>query len=410
MSVSLSKGSHVSLAKEASNIGLKLDKINIGLGWDSREDMRCDLDAWALAVTEAGLKRGNLVYYCNLRDESGYINHFGDNVTGVGDGDDEIISINLNKLPKDYKYVIIGVTIFNARNRRQSFKYINNAFIRLFDDKTGVEICKYKDDKFKNEFGDDTSLLFGVFSKVNGEWEFNAVGNGSNMEKITAALDIYSADTVSDILSKLQNNNNGGKKTMAVSLSKGGKVSLAKVAADAGIQGGLSKVIVGLGWDTNRYDGGEKFDLDAAAFMLGANGKVRTDSDFIFYNNKNGQGVTHTGDNRTGEGEGDDEQIIVELNQVPADVNKISFTVTIDEADKRNQSFGSVENAYARLVDATTGTELVRCDLTEDFSVETAIVVVELYRHNGEWKFGAVESGFAGGLAALCRNFGVDIG
>ena len=170
MSVSLSKGSHISLAKEASNIGLKLDKINIGLGWDSREDMCCDLDAWALAVTEAGLKRGNLVYYCNLRDESGYINHFGDNVTGVGDGDDEIISINLNKLPKDYKYVIIGVTIFNARNRRQSFKYINNAFIRLFDDKTGIEICKYKDDKFKNEFGDDTSLLFGVFSKVNGEW------------------------------------------------------------------------------------------------------------------------------------------------------------------------------------------------------------------------------------------------
>lgn len=410
MSVSLSKGSHISLAKEASNIGLKLDKINIGLGWDSREDMCCDLDAWALAVTEKGLKRGNLVYYCNLHDESGYINHFGDNVTGVGDGDDEIISINLNKLPKDYEYVIIGVTIFNARNRRQSFKYINNAFIRLFDDKTGIEICKYKDDKFKNEFGNDTSLLFGVFSKVNGEWEFNAVGNGSNMEKITAALDIYSADTVSNILSKVQNNSNGGKKTMAVSLSKGGKVSLAKVAADAGIQGGLSKVIVGLGWDTNRYDGGEMFDLDAAAFMLGANGKVRTDSDFIFYNNKNGQGVTHTGDNRTGEGEGDDEQIIVELNQVPADVNKISFTVTIDEADKRNQSFGSVENAYARLVDANTGTELVRCDLTEDFSVETAIVVVELYRHNGEWKFGAVESGFAGGLAALCRNFGVDIG
>ena len=196
---------------------------------------------------------------------------------------------------------------------------------------------------------------------------------------------------------------------MAVSLSKGGKVSLAKVAADAGISGGLSKIVVGLGWDTNRYDGGAQFDLDAAAFMLGANGKVRNDSDFIFYNNKVGQGVEHTGDNRTGEGDGDDEQIKVDLTAVPADVEKISFTVTIDQADVRNQNFGMVENAYIHIADEVTGTDLIRYDLGEDFSVETAIVVAELYRHNGEWKFNAVGSGFSGGLAALCGNFGINV-
>ena len=197
---------------------------------------------------------------------------------------------------------------------------------------------------------------------------------------------------------------------MAVSLSKGSKISLAKVAADAGISGGLTKIMVGLGWDVNRYDGGAEFDLDAAAFMLGANGKVRSSDDFIFYNQKVGPGVEHMGDNRTGEGEGDDEVINVDLNAIPADVAKVSFTVTIDQAEARKQNFGMVENSYIRVVDAVSGTELVRYDLGEDFSVETAVVVADLYRHNGEWKFNAIGMGFAGGLAALCANFGVDIG
>jgi tellurium resistance protein TerD len=197
---------------------------------------------------------------------------------------------------------------------------------------------------------------------------------------------------------------------MAVSLSKGGKVSLAKVAADAGISGGLTKIMVGLGWDVNRYDGGADFDLDAAAFMLAGTGKVRSSDDFIFYNQKVGPGVEHMGDNRTGEGEGDDEVINVDLNAIPADIERISFTVTIDQADTRNQNFGMVENSYIRVVDAASGTELIRYDLGEDFSVETAVVVADLYRHNGEWKFNAIGSGFSGGLAALCANFGVDIG
>lgn len=194
---------------------------------------------------------------------------------------------------------------------------------------------------------------------------------------------------------------------MAVSLSKGGKVSLAKAAESAGVST-LTKVVVGLGWDTNRYDGGDQFDLDAAAFMLKGDGKVRSDADFIFYNNKDGQGVKHTGDNRTGEGDGDDEQIIVDLNAVPADIEKIAFTVTIDKAAERSQNFGMVENSFIHIVDEASGTELIRYDLGEDYSIETAVVVGELYRNNGEWKFNAIGSGFQGGLGALCANYGIN--
>lgn len=409
MSVSLTKGSKVNLSKEAQSLGIRLTNVNVGLGWDcnTHGGSDYDLDAWALAVTDQGLKRKNLVYFSNTYDSSMQIHHCGDNLTGAGDGDDETITINLEKLPDNYKHVLIGVTIFRARNRNQSFKDIDNAFIRLYDSKTGIEICKYNDNKFKTEFENCVSLLFGVLTKVNGQWKFNAVGKGDKFGSITDALNVYGEYTL-DNTETLNNNSNGGKKPMAVSLSKGGKVSLAKVAADAGVSS-LTNVVVGLGWDVQRYDGGQDFDLDAAAFMLGASGKVRTDSDFIFYNNKVGQGVEHTGDNRTGAGDGDDEQIKVDLTAVPADVEKIAFTVTIDQADVRNQNFGMVENAYIHIADAATGTDLIRYDLGEDFSVETAIVVAELYRHNGEWKFNAVGSGFAGGLAALCGNFGINV-
>lgn len=192
---------------------------------------------------------------------------------------------------------------------------------------------------------------------------------------------------------------------MAVSLSKGQKVDLTKGNP------GLSKIIVGLGWDTNKYDGGADFDLDAAAFLLAANGKVASDSDFVFYGNlKHSSGsVEHMGDNLTGEGDGDDEQIKVNLAAVPASVDKIGFTVTIYEAESRKQNFGQVSNAYIRIVDGTSNAELIRYDLGEDFSVETAVVVGELYRNNGEWKFNAIGSGFQGGLKALCQNYGVNV-
>ncbi len=192
---------------------------------------------------------------------------------------------------------------------------------------------------------------------------------------------------------------------MAISLRKGQKVDLTKGNPS------LTKILVGLGWNENKYDGGYDFDLDAAAFLLGANGKVNSDDDFVFYNNlKHVSGaVEHMGDNLTGSGEGDDEQIKIDLSLVPANVDKIDFTVTIYEADERKQTFGQVSDAYIRVVDDTTGKELIRYDLGEDFSVETAVVVGEIYRNKGEWKFNAIGSGFSGGLAALGRNFGVNV-
>lgn len=193
---------------------------------------------------------------------------------------------------------------------------------------------------------------------------------------------------------------------MSISLSKGQKISLSKEDPS------LKKIIVGLGWDTNKYSGDYDFDLDASCFELGANDKVTKDTDFIFYKNLDSTdgAIHHTGDDRTGgnSDDGDDEQIIVDLTKVPDNIQKIAFTATIYDADKRNQNFGQVSNAYVRLVNDATGAEVVRYNLGEDFSIETAIVICEVYKHNGEWKFNAVGAGFSGGLAALCKNYGID--
>lgn len=192
---------------------------------------------------------------------------------------------------------------------------------------------------------------------------------------------------------------------MPVSLSKGQKVSLSKDNP------GLSKVVVGLGWDVNNFDTGGDFDLDAAAFLLGENGKVSSSADFVFYGNlKHASGsVEHLGDNTTGAGDGDDESIKIDLAMVPANVSKIAFSATIYQAETRGQNFGQVSNAFIRIYNELTGEELLRYDLGEDFSIETAVVFGELYRHNGEWKFNAIGSGYQGGLAALCGNYGVDV-
>lgn len=190
---------------------------------------------------------------------------------------------------------------------------------------------------------------------------------------------------------------------MAINLNKGQRIDLTKTHS------GLDKIIVGVGWDTNKYSGGDDFDLDASAFILNDSDKARKDEDFIFYNNLKGAdgSVEHTGDNLTGEGEGDDEQIKVALSKVPADVAKIAFAITIHDAETRNQTFGQVSNAFVRIVDEMTNEELVHFDLGEDFSVETAVVVGELYRHGSEWKFAAVGAGYSGGLGALCSEYGL---
>ena len=192
---------------------------------------------------------------------------------------------------------------------------------------------------------------------------------------------------------------------MPISLKKGQKVSLTKGNP------GLSKVVVGLGWDVNQFDTGGDFDLDAAAFLLGDSGRVTKSEDFVFYGNLShpSGSVNHMGDNLTGEGEGDDEQIKIELSKVPESVTKIAFTVTIYEPEQRRQNFGQVNNAFIRIYNELTGEELLRYDLGEDFSIETAVVFGELYKNNGEWKFNAIGSGYQGGLAALCANYGVDV-
>ena len=191
---------------------------------------------------------------------------------------------------------------------------------------------------------------------------------------------------------------------MLISLQKGQKVDLTKGNPS------LKHVLVGLGWDVNKYDGGAEFDLDASAFLLGANGQVPGTDAFVFYGNlKHPSGaVEHMGDNLTGAGDGDDEQITVDLTKIPDNIDKIAFTVTIYEAEQRRQNFGQVSNAYIHIMDSDTNQELIRYDLGEDFSIETAIVVGEIYRHGGGWKFNAVGSGFQGGLAALCANYGIE--
>lgn len=191
---------------------------------------------------------------------------------------------------------------------------------------------------------------------------------------------------------------------MSVSLSKGQRVDLTKGRPS------LKNILVGLGWDINHYDGEADFDLDASVFMIKENGKVGKDEDFIFYGNfeHSSKSVKHMGDNRTGEGDGDDEVIKIKLDKIPSDYETLAVTVTIYDAESRLQNFGMVGNAYVRVVDEETGEELIRFDLSEDFSTETALVVAEIYKHNGEWKFKAVGSGYNGGLKALCNQYGID--
>ncbi|MDR2140825.1 MAG: TerD family protein [Deltaproteobacteria bacterium] len=191
---------------------------------------------------------------------------------------------------------------------------------------------------------------------------------------------------------------------MPVSLAKGQNVSLEKASP------GLKLILVGLGWDARATDG-QPFDLDASAFLLTADGRVRNGADFIFYNNlKSADGsIEHSGDNRDGLGSGDDEAVKVNLASVPAEVQKISFAATIHEAEQRHQNFGQVSNAFIRIVNQEGGQEIARFDLSEDCDVETAMVFGELYRHAGEWKFKAIGQGFAGGLSALAKNFGVEV-
>ena len=193
---------------------------------------------------------------------------------------------------------------------------------------------------------------------------------------------------------------------MSVSLQKGQKVSLKKSTGE-----GLTKMLVGLGWDVKEFDGGADFDLDASVFMLGENGKCPTDNEFIFYGNleHSSGAVKHMGDNTVGGSDGDDEQVFLDLSKMPDRIKEVVFSVTIYDAEKRNQNFGMVSNAYLRILDESNGDELVRYDLSEDYSIMTALVVGKVYRSpDGDWRFAAIGDGFSKGLAALCGHYGID--
>ncbi len=191
---------------------------------------------------------------------------------------------------------------------------------------------------------------------------------------------------------------------MAITLQKGGNLNLTKTVPN------LKLVQIGLGWDA-RATSGEAFDLDASAFLLNTAGKCRGEHDFIFYGQlKSTDGaVEHTGDNRTGVGDGDDEKVLIDLSRIPADVDKVVFTVSIYEAEKRRQNFGAVRNAFIRVVNREDNSEVVRFDLSEEASNNTAMIFAELYRYNSEWKFRAVGQGFEGGLAAMARSYGLTV-
>ena len=192
---------------------------------------------------------------------------------------------------------------------------------------------------------------------------------------------------------------------MAISLTKGQNISLSKTEPS------LKNVLVGLGWDARSTDG-QDFDLDASVFMATENGKVPSDRHFIFYNQLVSPcgGVEHTGDNLTGDGDGDDESVIVRLDKVESNIKSLFITVTIHDAEARRQNFGQVSNAFVRIVNNDTSDEIVRFDLSEDYSTETAMVFGEIYRHNGEWKFRAIGQRYTGGLYSLCQQYGVNVG
>jgi tellurium resistance protein TerD len=190
---------------------------------------------------------------------------------------------------------------------------------------------------------------------------------------------------------------------MAISLQKGGNVNLSKEAPN------LTTIVIGLGWDPRSSDGAA-FDLDGSAFLLKTDGKARSDSDFIFYNNlKSVDGsVVHAGDNLTGGGDGDDEKITINLKNVPADIDKVAIGVTIHDADARKQNFGMVAKAYIRCLNGDGNAEIARFDLSEDSSSETAMIFGEVYRNGADWKFRAIGQGFKGGLGPLARSFGIN--
>ena len=391
MPISLQKGQKVSLTK--GNPGLT--KVVVGLGWDVNSfdtGGDFDLDAAAFLLGESGkvTSSGDFVFYGNLKHSSGAVEHLGDNLTGEGAGDDEQIRIDLTKVPDNIQRIAFTVTIYEAESRRQNFGMVNNAFIRIFDETNGQEMLRYD---LGEDFSIETAAVFGEVYKNNGEWKFNAIR--SLRPRPGARPDILKEEIY-----------------MSVSLQKGQKISLTKGNE------GLSKVIIGLGWDEAAKSKGGLFgslfgssgpaiDCDASAFVL-QNGKLTDKKDIVYFGNlKHYTGtVQHMGDNLTGAGEGDDEQIVVDLARVPAEYDRIVLVVNIYQAVQRRQHFGMIQNAFIRIVDARNNQEMCRYNLSENYDNMTAMIFGEVYRNNGEWKFNAIGQATTDpGLVELARRY-----
>ncbi len=432
MGVSLSKGGNVSLSKEAPG----LTAVIVGLGWDVRTTTGTDfdLDASALLLNNSGKVASDqhFIFFNNLKSPDGSVEHTGDNLTGEGEGDDEQIKVNLATVPADVEKIVFPVSIYDAENRQQSFGQVRNAFIRVVN-----QAGRRRDRPVRPVGGrldrDRHGLRRAVPPRRGVEVPRHRPGlrlrparhrAGLRRERLRRARPGYGPERPSRTATaraprapharrpgtplagerrSTWKHHRRGTSIMGVTLAKGGNVSLSKAAPN------LTQVMVGLGWDARSTTGAD-FDLDASALMC-SGGRVMGDEWFVFYNQLTSPdgSVEHTGDNLTGEGEGDDESLLVDLSKVPQQCDKIVFPVSIHMADERGQTFGQVSNAFIRVVNQADGQELARYDLSEDASTETAMIFGELYRYQGEWKFRAVGQGYASGLRGIALDFGVNV-
>ena len=356
-----------------------LKHVMLGAGWDVAKkgffnlgaDYDLDLIALLLDSNDRLINRG-VIYFGNLRGEGIYLH--GDNRTGAGDGDDEKISVDLDKLPSRCEKVIFALNIYDAVSRKQNFSKVKNAYIRILNEDNGnKEICRYN---LSEDGGNNTALLFAELQRVNGSWQFKAKG-----ELLQATV-----KSLADMYNSMGSTNNNAQNGGILNLNKNDILDLTKKNP------GLKRVMLGAGWDIS--NNGSDFDLDIAAFLLDANNKFNTVSNVIFFNNKQGQGIALSGDNRTGAGDGDDETINIELDKIDLNIAKIVFVVTIHEAMAKRQTFGMINNSYVRLVDLEqNGKEICRFNLKENGSTATSIIFAELIRTGAEWQFKAVGEG-----------------
>lgn len=373
-----------------------LSKIRLGLGWKPQESKGApfDLDA-SVFLREASDKvrrDTDFIYYHRLESTCGEIKHGGDHRTGDENVDNETIHCNLEALSEDIVSVSIVASIYEAKRRWQTFDRVDDAYIRIVDEAQGKEILRYA---LHQEAGLAVCVHLGDLVRLpQGGWQFHAVGEGYSQD-LKAVAKKFGVKAL-----RVRKKN----ETTAIHLQKGQNVSLSKESP------GLKTVRFGLGWDVSATDNAD-FDLDASALILGNDDKVLSDLHFVFYNNSQDPSgaVSHSGDNQTGEGAGDDENLLVDLSKMPIEAKKVVFVVTIHEAEARRQNFGQIDNAYIRALNADNNSEIARYELTSEARAETAMIFGELYRHTEGWKFRAVGQDYAGGLAKVAKDFGVNI-